>query len=77
MRFHYDKQEDALYIRFNERPYAESDEVREGIILDYDARGKIIGIEVLGASRKFPREFRSTFTRRKLPLELVNSARPH
>ena len=38
-------------------PNKESDEVSEGIIFDYDAKGKIIAIEVLDASRRFPREF--------------------
>jgi len=36
MKFNYHKKEDALYLRFNEALIAESDEIREGIILDYD-----------------------------------------
>ena len=32
MRFHYDKKQDILYIRFNENPYYESQELQEGII---------------------------------------------
>ncbi|KKS33851.1 MAG: hypothetical protein UV22_C0041G0004 [Parcubacteria group bacterium GW2011_GWA2_42_35] len=71
MRFHYDKKIDALYIRFNENPYVESDEVKDGVIFDYDSRGKIIGIEILDASRKFPRRFKLEITKRKLPLSLV------
>lgn len=35
MRLHYDKKSDALYIRFDESPYAESDEIEDGIIFDY------------------------------------------
>lgn len=70
MRFHYDKKADALYIRFNENPYSESDEVKEGVIFDYDSRGKIIGIEILDASRRFPRKFKTEITKRKLPLSL-------
>lgn len=53
MRFHYDKKEDALYIRFNENPYQNSEEIQEGIIFDHDKQGKIIGIEILDASKKF------------------------
>ena len=71
MRFHYDKKEDALYLRFNENPYSESEEMREGIIFDYDKNGKIIGIEILDASQKFSRQFQSEFRSRKLPLTLT------
>lgn len=71
MRFHYDKHEDALYIRFNENPYQKSEEIQEGIIFDYDSRGKIIGIEILDVSKKFPRKFKSEITKRKLPLSVV------
>ncbi|HBT81741.1 hypothetical protein A2757_03790 [Candidatus Giovannonibacteria bacterium RIFCSPHIGHO2_01_FULL_48_47] len=70
MRFHYDKKIDALYIRFNEKRYAESDEVKKGVIFDYDKAGKIIGIEVLDASKRFPREFSSKFQKKKIPVAL-------
>lgn len=68
MRFHYDKKNDSLYIRFNEKRYFESDEVKEGIIFDYDSQGKIIGIEVLNASKKFPKEFNSLLLRKNIPV---------
>lgn len=71
MRFHYDKKEDALYIRFNENPYQKSEEVQEGIIFDYDKKDKIIGIEILDASQKFPRQFQLELLKRKLPLSLT------
>lgn len=50
MKVHYDEQADAVYIRFRSARYYESDEIKDGIILDYDKRGKIIGIEILDAS---------------------------
>lgn len=68
MKFHYDKPADAFYIRFDERPYAESDEVAEGVIFDYDKRGKIIGIEILDASRKLSPVFRGSMRRRSIPV---------
>ena len=68
MKFHYDKKKDAFYIRFDERPYAESDEVEEGVIFDYDKRGKIIGIEILDASRKLSPSFRGSLRRRAIPV---------
>lgn len=71
MRFHYDKKEDALHIKLNESPYEESEEIREGIIFDYDKEKKIIGIEVLNASKRFPPQFKSEFKERKIPLTLT------
>lgn len=76
MRFQYDKKEDALYIRFNENPYQKSEEMREGIIFDYDKKGKIIGIEILNASRKFPSKFKLELLRRKIPLTLTLESKP-
>lgn len=63
MRFHYDKKSDSLYIRFNEKRYFESDELKEGIVFDYDKNGKIVGIEILEASKKFPKEFYSLLSK--------------
>lgn len=71
MRFHYSKNEDALYIRFNENPYAESEEVQEGIIFDYDAKKKIIGIEILDASEKLPVQFKRDIIKRKIPFTIT------
>ena len=68
MRFNYHKSEDALYIRFDESAYAESDEVQDGIILDCNKKGKIIGIEILEASKKLAPSFRSSISRNKVPL---------
>jgi len=50
MRVKYDEQVDALYIRLKETPYHESDEIKEGFIIDYDKDGNIIGIEIIDAS---------------------------
>lgn len=57
MKLRYDKKEDALYIRFNDKRYFESDEVRDGVIFDYDQQGRIIGIEILDASKVLPKGF--------------------
>lgn len=76
MRFHYDKKEDAFYIRFNENLYQKSEEIQEGIIFDYDKNGKIIGIEILDASQKFPRQFKLELLKRRLPLTLTFESKP-
>ena len=43
-----------MYLRFSDNPYYESDEVKDGIILDYDKKGKVIAIEILDASKNLP-----------------------
>ena len=50
MRISYDEEADALYIRLKETEYYESDEIKEGLILDYDKGGNLIGIEILDTS---------------------------
>lgn len=52
MKVKYDQEVDVLTIRFNDAPVEESDENKPGVILDYDKAGKIIGIEILNASKQ-------------------------
>lgn len=66
MKLHYDKKIDAFYIRLNSQRYVESDEVQDGVIFDYDKQGKIIGIEILEASRKFPKDFSRSMVNSKI-----------
>ena len=47
----YDPQADAIYIRLRAAKVDESDEVSAGVVVDYDRKGKPVGIEVLDASR--------------------------
>ncbi len=51
MRVTYDERADALYIAFGEGP-ATVQEVAEGIALDWDGEGKLLGIEILDASER-------------------------
>ncbi|WP_245516540.1 DUF2283 domain-containing protein [Methylobacterium segetis] len=46
----YDPEADALYLRLADDRIVESEEVRAGIVLDYDAQGRLVGIEILDAS---------------------------
>lgn len=46
----YDPQTDILRLRFGNIPIEESDQVEPGVIVDYDAEGHIVGVELLDAS---------------------------
>jgi uncharacterized protein YuzE len=50
----YDPEANAAYIRFSPEPVEESEEVSGGIVLDYDAEGRIVGMEVLDARAHLP-----------------------
>jgi len=52
MNVRYDKRSDTLTVRLGSAPIAESDEEKAGVILDYDAQGNLVGLEILDASRK-------------------------
>jgi uncharacterized protein YuzE len=47
----YDPESDAAYIYLGDSEILESEEVSPGIVLDFDAEGRVVGIEVLSASR--------------------------
>jgi len=50
MRIRVDKENDALYLRLDESEIVESEEVGVGVILDFNADGKVVGIEMLNIS---------------------------
>lgn len=50
MRFKVDNENDALYFRLGESSIVESEEVQSGVILDFNAEGKMVGVEILGLS---------------------------
>ncbi|HEX9812672.1 MAG TPA: DUF2283 domain-containing protein [Burkholderiales bacterium] len=52
MKLNYHPETDSLYIDLAERPSAESREISEGVVLDYDADGKLVGIDIDNASNK-------------------------
>lgn len=52
MKLNYYSETDSLYIDLSETQSAESREVSEGVVLDYDAEGNLVGIDIDNASRK-------------------------
>jgi uncharacterized protein YuzE len=52
MKAKYEPRTDTLTLELKPGPVAESDEGKPGVILDYDAAGDLIGIEVLDASKR-------------------------
>jgi uncharacterized protein YuzE len=43
---------DAVYLNLTDRPIEGSEEVADGIVVDYDAEGRIVGVEILDASKR-------------------------
>ena len=56
MKVKYYKETDSLYIDLSENPSSESKEVAEGIVLDYDANGNLVGIDIDNATSKVAME---------------------
>lgn len=52
MKLIYDDSTDSLYIDLAERPSAESREVADGVVADFDAAGRIVGIDIEHASTR-------------------------
>jgi uncharacterized protein YuzE len=52
MKLNYYPETDSLYIDLSERPSVDSREISEGVVLDYDANGNLVGIDIDNASVK-------------------------
>jgi uncharacterized protein YuzE len=52
MRLHVDKEADALYLRLDDSKIVESEEVSPGVVLDFDERNEVVGIEMLNLSKR-------------------------
>ena len=64
MKLEYYQQADAMYIRLRAANVAESEEVHPGVVLDFDAHGEVVGIELLDGSQR-------TDNPRELAMELI------
>jgi len=52
MKLHIDKQADALYLRLEDSPIVESEEVSPGVVLDFNEQKQVVGIEMLNLSKR-------------------------
>ena len=75
MNLNYYPETDSLYMDLSEKASAESKEISKGIVLDYDAEGNLVGIDIDNASKKFnlkslqPIASRNTRTSKLVELE--------
>jgi uncharacterized protein YuzE len=53
MKIEYDQEADALYIQFKEAPPEDNIDIEEGVTVDLDKEGHMIGLEVLDAAARF------------------------
>lgn len=56
MEILYDPETDSMDIEFQKGKYEVSQEIADGVIIDYTEDGQIISIEILNASKRMPRE---------------------
>jgi uncharacterized protein YuzE len=54
MKLHYDAETDALYLRLSDVAITESEEVRPGVVLDFDAANRVVAIELRGVKELLP-----------------------
>jgi uncharacterized protein YuzE len=67
MKLNYYPETDSLYIDLSEKTSVESREISDGVVLDYDAEGNLVGIDIDNASTKVHLKELSL---RKLPAEI-------
>ena len=54
MKLNVDKEADALYLRLDDSPIVDSEEVSPGVVLDYNEANQVVGVEFPGLSRRSP-----------------------
>ena len=74
MKIEYDKEADALYIQLKETRVFDNIDIEDGVTIDIDEKGHIIGIEILDATKKLSRKDISNIIIENLPIEKVETA---
>ena len=71
MKIEYSKEADALYVYFKEEYVAKSKEIEDGVVIDFDKNGQLIGIEVLDVTQRFSLSDIVNVNIENLPVEAV------
>lgn len=53
MKLHYYPETDSLYIELKDGPGVETREVTDGVVIDLDEKGEVVGLDLSGASKRF------------------------
>lgn len=69
MKIEYDREADALYIRLKEAYVNDNIDIEEGVTVDLDEKGHILGIEILDATKKLSLKDIVNITIENLPVE--------
>ena len=72
MKIEYSKSVDALYVLFREVYVSKSKEIEEGVIIDFDENGHVIGVEILDASKRLKPAELSNINIENIPLEVAS-----
>ncbi|HCU24003.1 MAG TPA: hypothetical protein DF383_03220 [Deltaproteobacteria bacterium] len=54
MKLQVDTEADALYLRLDDSPVVESEEVSPGVVLDFNDQNQVVGVEILRLSQRTP-----------------------
>jgi uncharacterized protein YuzE len=73
MKIEYSKDVDALYIRLREAQIEDSMDIEEGVTVDLDEKGHIVGIEILDASEKMNLADLVNVSIENLPIEKIET----
>lgn len=71
MKIEYSKEADALYVYFKETYVARSNEIEDGVVIDFDKDGNVVGIEMLDVSTRMSIKDLVNVSIENLPIELV------
>ena len=71
MRLHYYPETDSLYVEFKEGPGVETREVTDGLNVDLDAAGEVVGFDIDQASQRLDL---STLETEALPLHSIKAS---
>ena len=71
MKIEYDPEADVLYIQIREADPDDNIDIEEGVTVDVDEHGHIVGVEILDASKRLSPSDLTRVTIEKLPLEII------